>query len=101
MPPVVIIADRRDSGQTLAAVLKERLGITWSQARRVVESRNVRVSGQIVADSTFRVKAGKRISVPPGVRGEAEIGDTRNAQSESEKEEGRPERRAATGEETR
>lgn len=67
MPPVVIIADRRDSGQTLAAVLKERLGITWSQARRVVESRNVRVSGQIVADSTFRVKAGKRISVPPGV----------------------------------
>ena len=29
--------DRREAGQTVAAVLKARLGLTWSQAKRLVE----------------------------------------------------------------
>ncbi|WP_149111971.1 RluA family pseudouridine synthase [Limnoglobus roseus] len=67
MPPVVITSDRRDNGQTLAAVLKAHLGLTWSQAKRVIDRRHVRVGGQIVADIAFRVKSGKRITVAEGV----------------------------------
>lgn len=65
-PPIVVLADRRDNGQTLAAVLKQRLGLSWSQAKRAVERRHVRVGGQIVADAAFRVKTGKRITVAGG-----------------------------------
>lgn len=67
MPPVALTADRRDNGHTLAAVLKAHLGLSWSQAKRVIDRRHVRVGGQIVADAAFRVKAGKRITVAEGV----------------------------------
>jgi 23S rRNA pseudouridine1911/1915/1917 synthase len=80
MPPTVIIADRRDGGETLAAVLKSRLSLSWSQAKRVIDRRHVRVGGQIVADPAFRVKPGKRITVAagaveaqgPGARGQGQ-----------------------------
>jgi 23S rRNA pseudouridine1911/1915/1917 synthase len=67
MPPIVVMADRKDNGQTLAAVLKARLGLSWSQAKRAIDRRHVRVGGQIVADAAFRVKSGKRITVAAGV----------------------------------
>ena len=67
VPPIVVNADRRDNGQTLAAVLKAHLGLTWTQAKRVIDRRHVRVAGQIVADAAFRVKTGKRITVAAGV----------------------------------
>jgi 23S rRNA pseudouridine1911/1915/1917 synthase len=67
VPPIVVNADRRDNGQTLAAVLKAHLGLTWTQAKRVIDRRHVRVGGQIVADAAFRVKTGKRITVAAGV----------------------------------
>ncbi|MBX3399087.1 MAG: RluA family pseudouridine synthase [Gemmataceae bacterium] len=67
VPPIVVTADRRDNGQTLAAVLKAHLGLSWSQAKRAIDRRHVRVGGQIVADAAFRVKAGKRITVAAGV----------------------------------
>lgn len=67
VPPIAVTADRRDNGQTLAAVLKARLGLTWSQAKRAIDRRHVRVGGQIVADAAFRVKTGKRITVAAGV----------------------------------
>ncbi len=66
-PPLVVLADRQDHGQTLAAVLKSRLGLSWSQAKRVIDRRHVRVAGQIVADAAYRVKNGKRITVAGGV----------------------------------
>lgn len=67
LPPIVVTADRKDNGQTLAAVLKLRLGLSWSQAKRAIDRRHVRVGGQIVADAAFRVKVGKRITVAGGI----------------------------------
>jgi 23S rRNA pseudouridine1911/1915/1917 synthase len=90
MPPVVITSDRRDNGQTLAAVLKARLGLSWSQAKRVIDRRHVRVGGQIVADAAFRVKAGKRITVAEGV-----LDLTRNAEVGTRNEKPKPTKQAA------
>jgi 23S rRNA pseudouridine1911/1915/1917 synthase len=66
MPPLVILTDRRDRGQTLAGVLKQRLSLPWSKAKQTIERRHVRVGGQIVADGAYRVKAGQRITIAAG-----------------------------------
>jgi len=66
MPPVVIEVGRRESGQTVAAILKTRLGLSWSQAKRLVERHHVRYAGQVIGDPAHRVKPGKRISVAAG-----------------------------------
>jgi 23S rRNA pseudouridine1911/1915/1917 synthase len=66
MPPVNFVVERRDGGQTLAAVLKRRLGLTWSQAKRLIEKRHVKVNGQVIVEAAQRVKAGKRIEVASG-----------------------------------
>ena len=55
--------DRRDVHQTLAAYLRGKLQLSWSQAKNLVEKRRVRVNGQIVADSAFRLKLGKLVEV--------------------------------------
>src|SRR5205823_14161215 len=52
-----------EAGRTLAAVLKARLGLSWSQARRLVELRRVRLAGQVCADPVRRVRAGQRIEM--------------------------------------
>ncbi len=67
MPPIHFVVDRRDAGQTLAAVLKARFGIPWAQAKRIVEGRHVKVSGQVETDATRRLKLGKRVELAPGV----------------------------------
>lgn len=66
MSVTVITADHRDNGQTLGAVLKARLNLSWSKAKQTIERRHVRVAGQIVADAAYRVKAGKRITIAAG-----------------------------------
>ncbi|HEY2910238.1 MAG TPA: RluA family pseudouridine synthase [Gemmataceae bacterium] len=66
MPPISFVVDRRDSGRTLAAVLKDRLGLTWSQAKRLVASRHVRVGQQVETDVARRLKPGKRIQLDAG-----------------------------------
>jgi 23S rRNA pseudouridine1911/1915/1917 synthase len=60
----------KEAGQTLAAVLKSRLGLSWSRVRRLVELRRVRLAGQGCADPARRVRTGQRI----------EIGDDRATQ---------------------
>ena len=40
------VVTSKEAGQTLAAVLKGRLGMSWSRVRRLVELRQVRVGGQ-------------------------------------------------------
>jgi 23S rRNA pseudouridine1911/1915/1917 synthase len=52
-----------EAGRTLAAVLKERLGVSWSQARRLVELRCVRLAGQTCGDAVRRVRTGQRVEV--------------------------------------
>ena len=66
MPPIQFVVDRRDAGQTLAAVLKKRFGIPWAQAKRLVERKHVRVSGQVETDATRRLKLGKRVELEAG-----------------------------------
>jgi 23S rRNA pseudouridine1911/1915/1917 synthase len=66
MPPITFVVDRREAGQTLAAVLKARFGLSWSQAKRLVEGRHVKVSGQVESNVARRLKPGKRVEVAAG-----------------------------------
>ena len=77
MPPIQFVVDRRAAGQTLAAVLKARFGLSWARAKRLVEGGHVKVSGQVERDGAKRLKLGKRVEVaagavelPPEVRAE-------------------------------
>lgn len=66
MPPIQFVVDRREAGKTLAAVLKSRYGISWAQAKRLVERRHVKVSGQVETDVARRLKLGKRVELESG-----------------------------------
>jgi 23S rRNA pseudouridine1911/1915/1917 synthase len=80
MPPITFVVDRREAGKTLAAVLRMRFGLSWSQAKRLVEKQHVKVSGQVESDVARRLKAGKRVELAAGtverkVPGKQETGD--------------------------
>ncbi len=66
MPPLQFVVDRRAAGQTLAAVLKARFGLSWAQAKRLVENKHVKVSGQVETDVARRLKLGKRVELAAG-----------------------------------
>ena len=66
MPPILFVVDRTEAGQTLAAVLKKRFGISWAQAKRLVENRHVRVGQQIETDVARRLKTGKKVELDAG-----------------------------------
>jgi 23S rRNA pseudouridine1911/1915/1917 synthase len=72
-----------EAGRTLAAVLKARLGLTWSQARRLVELRRVRLAGQVCTDPVRRVRAGQRVEM-------AEPAPRRHGGHGGKKNEGKP-----------
>ena len=81
MPPITFVVDRREAGQTLAAVLRSRFGLSWSQAKRLVEGKHVRVSGQVESDVARRLRGekggpGSRDHRTEGVRRQ-ETGDRR------------------------
>lgn len=66
MPPISFVVEARESGKTLAAVLKKRFGLTWSQAKRLVEQRHVRIGPHVETDVARRLKPGKRVLLDPG-----------------------------------
>jgi len=66
MASIVFVVDRRENGRTLAAVLKMRYGIPWSQAKRLIEKRHVKVSGQVETDLARRLKVGKKVELAAG-----------------------------------
>lgn len=66
MPPIQFVVDRREAGKTLAAVLKTRYGLSWAQAKRLVERQHVKVSGQVETDVARRLKLGKRVELAAG-----------------------------------
>ena len=66
MSAIVFVVDRREAGQTLAAVLKRRFGLSWSQAKRLVERGHVRVGQQVETDVARRLKVGKRVQLAAG-----------------------------------
>jgi len=66
MPPIVFVVDRRENGKTLAAVLKARYGLSWANAKRLIENRHVRIGQQVVTEVARRLKVGKHIQLDSG-----------------------------------
>ncbi len=66
VPPIQFVVDRREAGGTLAAALKTRYGLSWAQAKRLVERGHVKVSGQVESDVARRLKLGKRVELAAG-----------------------------------
>lgn len=64
---MVIVVDRREAGKTLAAVLKARLGWSWSRVKRLIERRHVRVGQQIETNIARRLKTGQHIRIADGI----------------------------------
>jgi 23S rRNA pseudouridine1911/1915/1917 synthase len=54
---------RGEAGQTVAAVLRTRLKLSWNEARRLVHGRHVYLGGKPCLDPAARVKAGQRLEV--------------------------------------
>ncbi|HLW64959.1 MAG TPA: RluA family pseudouridine synthase [Gemmataceae bacterium] len=52
-----------DKGQTLAAVLKRELGVSWNQARQLIAQRTVRLAGAVCTDGVRRVQPGMEIQI--------------------------------------
>jgi 23S rRNA pseudouridine1911/1915/1917 synthase len=63
MPPQSFVVSRAESGQTLAAVLHRRLGVSWSEARRLVGDRRVGLNSTPCSDPNRRLAPGQRIQV--------------------------------------
>lgn len=54
----------QDAGQTLAAIVRtQRAGLTWSQAKRFVEARQVRLNSELCLDPARRVKEGDDVEL--------------------------------------
>jgi 23S rRNA pseudouridine1911/1915/1917 synthase len=66
MPHIEFLADRREAGKTVSAVLRTRFGLTWSQAHRLVENGHVRVAGFACSDPALRIKNGNRVWLREG-----------------------------------
>jgi len=64
---VIIVVERRETGKTLAAILKVRLGWSWSRIKRLIERRQVRVGQQIETNVARRLKKGQEIYVADAV----------------------------------
>jgi 23S rRNA pseudouridine1911/1915/1917 synthase len=52
-----------ESGQTITAFLKVKLGLPWSKAKALVESGQVKINGQKITDVATRIKTGKIVQV--------------------------------------
>jgi 23S rRNA pseudouridine1911/1915/1917 synthase len=89
MPPVVFVVDRREAGQTLAAVLKKRFGLSWSQAKRLVERGHVRVGQQVETDVARRLKVGKRVQLAAGTVSQPESEKRKVGDEEKRRNEGK------------
>jgi len=57
------VVDRREAGQTLAAVVRTHVGVSWSAAKELITARKVRLNGQTCGEIARRVKTGQRINV--------------------------------------
>jgi 23S rRNA pseudouridine1911/1915/1917 synthase len=62
LPPFAVPAEQ--AGATLAAVLRSRLpGLSWSQARALVDARRATVLGELCLDPARRLKEGDRVEL--------------------------------------
>ncbi len=62
LAPFILPAEQ--AGLTLAAVLRHRLpGQSWSQVRRLIETRRARVNGELCLDPARRLKEGETVEL--------------------------------------
>lgn len=61
---ITLTIDGELVGQTLAAALRRaKADLSWSQARRLIETRHVRINGEIWLDPARRLKTGDAVEV--------------------------------------
>ena len=82
MPHIEFLADRREAGKTVSAVLRTRFSLTWSQAHRLVENGHVRVAGFACSDPGHRIKNGNRVWLREGT---VEVRKTDGGRGKAEK----------------
>lgn len=64
--PVQFLVSTEQVGATLAALLRARLpGLSWSRVRRLVETRRVKINGELWLDPARRLKEGDTVEVLP------------------------------------
>jgi 23S rRNA pseudouridine1911/1915/1917 synthase len=63
MPRRSFVVSRSQAGQPVASLLRNFLRLSWSEARRLVQSRQVILAGKPCLDANRRVTAGQRIDV--------------------------------------
>lgn len=66
MPAIQFLVEKRESGWTVAEMLRKRFMLTWTQAKRIVERGHVRVAGQLTRAPEQRIKAGNRVWIATG-----------------------------------
>src|SRR5258708_5355751 len=66
MPAIQFLVEKRESGWTVAEMLRKRFLLTWTQAKRIVERGHVRVAGQLTKAPEQRIKAGNRVWIAAG-----------------------------------
>lgn len=57
------VIGRPESDLTLTAVLRQRLGLSWSAAKKLVLKRQVKLNGAFLTDPVQRMKPGMRVEV--------------------------------------
>jgi 23S rRNA pseudouridine1911/1915/1917 synthase len=60
-----IVVSAAESGQTLAAVLRGHLGLSWSGVRRLVHGQRIWIDETACRDAGQRMKSGQLISIRP------------------------------------
>jgi 23S rRNA pseudouridine1911/1915/1917 synthase len=66
MEPQPFPVTAEETGLTLAALLRRRLpGQSWNQVRRLIETRRVRIGGELCLDPARRLKEGQLVELLP------------------------------------
>jgi 23S rRNA pseudouridine1911/1915/1917 synthase len=63
MPPRSFVVARGEARQSVAALLRAHLGLSWAEARRLVQSGRVRLAGAPCREANRRTSPGQRIEV--------------------------------------
>ena len=54
---------REENGQTLGAVIRRAMNVSWSAAKAIIEQKSVKIVGVVCADPARRLKAGQLITI--------------------------------------
>jgi 23S rRNA pseudouridine1911/1915/1917 synthase len=63
MPPQSFVVARSEARQTVAGLLRVHLAVSWSEARRLVQSGRVRLGGGLCREPNRRASPGQRIEI--------------------------------------